>query len=79
MKVTDPKEWAYGEELSLILNWKPMFELMLTNRFYKEKCGECWRDERMESGCKEGLRNCPYDVEFEEYLRENVQRAVDKL
>jgi hypothetical protein len=79
VKMPDPEEWAYGEELGLLMNWKPGFELILTKEFYEERCGECWRDERIDRGCQEGLFNCPYDGEYEEYLRESVQRVVGKL
>jgi tetratricopeptide (TPR) repeat protein len=79
MKVSDPEEWAYGEELWLLFTWKPAFDLMLVQTFYEEKCGECQRNPRIEMGCQKGLCNCPYDAEFEEHIRASIRSVVNKL
>jgi len=77
--VEDPDDWAHVEKLNILNLWKPGFELNVSQIFFSSKCPECGLDGRKERGCREGLHNCAFEEEYDQFEREYVREVVKRL
>ncbi len=77
--VEDPDDWAHIEELKILDLWRPGFELNVNQVFFSSRCPECGLDGRKKRGCREGLHNCAFEEEYDEFEREYVRDVVKRL
>ena len=77
--VEDPDDWAHIEELNILDLWRPGFELNVNQIFFSARCQECGLDGKKKSGCREGLHNCAFEAEYDEFEREYVREVVKRL
>jgi tetratricopeptide (TPR) repeat protein len=77
--VEDPDDWAHVEKLNILNLWKPGFELNVNQIFFSSKCPECRLDGRKERRCREGLHNCAFEEEYDQFEREYVREVVKRL
>ncbi|MFQ6077313.1 MAG: tetratricopeptide repeat protein [Candidatus Bathyarchaeia archaeon] len=79
VEVDDPEDWAHLEELNILNSWKLGFELYVNKLFFDKRCKGCGMRGRRKMGCREGLSNCVFDNEYDEFERECVQKIIRKL
>ena len=77
--VEDPDDWAHVEELNILDLWRPGFELNVNQIFFSAKCPECGLNGKKKRGCSEGLHNCAFEEEYDEFEREYVRGVVKRL
>lgn len=77
--VEDPDDWAHVEELKILDLWRPGFELNVNQVFFSSRCPECGLVGRKKRGCIEGMRNCAFEDEYDEFEREYVREVVERL
>jgi hypothetical protein len=74
------KLWALETQLSILSACKPAFEEYLAELFFtEEKCKNCKKEAKEETRCREGLSDCIFDKEFEQFEDESVQKIVEQL
>jgi SepF-like predicted cell division protein (DUF552 family) len=72
--------WTLETQLSILCSFKPGFEEYLAELFFtEERCENCKREDKEETRCREGLSDCIFDKEFEQFEDESVQKIVEQL
>ena len=79
MAVEDPDEWAHVEELNILDSWKPGFELYVNQLFFGSRCPTCGLEGKKLRGCSEGLQNCSFEEEYNQFEVEQVREVVKRL
>jgi len=79
MVVEDPDDWAHVEELNILNSWKPGFELNVNQVFFSSKCPKCGLEGRKLRGCREGLSNCAFEEEYDQFEVEYIREVVKRL
>lgn len=72
--------WAIETQLNILCSWKPGFEEHLSELFFTaEKCRNCKRKHKDETKCREGMSDCVFDAEFEQFENESLRKIVENL
>lgn len=72
--------WTLETQLNILCSFKPGFEEYLAELFFtEERCKNCKREDKKETRCREGLSDCIFDKEFEQFEDESVQKIVEQL
>jgi tetratricopeptide (TPR) repeat protein len=79
MAVEDPDEWAHIEEMDILNSWKPGFGLYVNQLFYGCRCPGCGLEGRKLMGCSEGLYNCAFEEEYDQFEMDTVREVVEML
>lgn len=77
--VEDPDEWAHVEEIDILNTWKPGFGLYVNRLFFDSKCPGCGLEGRKLRGCMEGLHNCSFEEEYDQFEMDAVREVVKRL
>ena len=77
--VEDTDEWAHLEEMNILNSWKPGFELYVNQIFFSSRCPQCGLEGRKLRGCREGLSNCAFEEEYDQFEMEQVREVTKRL
>jgi len=67
-------------QFEIIYRWKPAFDAYTVELFFtRERCEQCPRQDKEETGCAEGFDICIYDSDFIPFQNELVKRLVEQL
>ena len=72
----DIELWANDVQLDILRAWKPGFVEAIAESFFTQaRCGSCIRKHKDEILCNEGMAECEFDMEFEQFV-ENAHREI---
>jgi len=65
-----------GIQIAILNTWKPGYEEYINQLFFDERCKEC---KYKENGCDEGLADCIYEDEFQEFMSGYLKKTINDL